>query len=220
MNKSVQIFLFGFLVVSAQNVVSAEVVTATMPIDLKEKIALNRIGSAIAGNKGAAVDAIVNQYKMLADSHKALTPHVTRDPIASAGVSSTVKDDVVKKLRSKIDVSLLKMAHGMAQGGPVRTLIDKALNAKVSWAAEGTQLKKFLEIKAAIFEPSLENFFQEMSTTDLYRLVCELKVILETLHDTMPDGRTLLAGLKAHMIADRQIMKDHAHAGASAEVVQ
>ena len=222
MNKALKNLLFGFLVVFANNIVADTVapVVATMPIDLKEKLALSRIGSAIASNKDQAVPGIISQYQMLAHSSKQLIPHmaVTRDPGASPDDAASVRKQVVQQLRAKLDTNVLKSAHAFAQGGPLRTLVDKALKAKVAWADEGTQLKKFLELNKATFEASLEKFFDEMSTTDLYRLVCELKVILETLHDNIPDGKNLLAGLRAHMLADRAIIKNHSHAPAPAEV--
>lgn len=191
-----------------------------------ENIVLSRLNALFKDDKKGkvAAESIVTQYKALSDTSKELHQHVvpTRDPATSSDQHHHLKKKVVEQLRSKLDTSVLKTAHGMAQMGPLRSLIEKTLDAKIAWAKEeGTQLKKFLALNAKTFENSLEDYFNNLSTIELYRLVCEIKALLEVLHDAMPDGKTLLGGLKAQMMQDQAIIAAHSHpAPVHAEVIE
>ncbi len=195
-----------FVLVAAAPV--AEAVTPdslSLKFTTMENMVLKKVGTLIAGNKSEAARSIVEQHQALTSSVDALGKHVVmRDPVQAAdpAVHHEVKKNVIEKLKAKIDPAVFKTAHSFGQAGPLRTLIDKVLEARVAWAKEGTQLKKFLAINGKEFEKSLANFFEEMQTGELYQLVSELKAILEFLHDALPDGKTLLAGIRANTHAD------------------
>jgi|GEM_PF-6337036 len=224
MKKTFEFSLLSLLVVLF---LSTAVVAAEKEIKYGpgENIVLSRLNALFKDDKKGkvAAESIVIQYKALSDTSKELHQHVlpTRDPVTTSDSHHNLKKKVVEQLRSKLDTSVLKTAHSMAQMGPLRSLIEKTLDAKVTWAKEeGTQIKKFLALNAkTLNDASLNDYFNSLSTTELYRLVCEIKALLEVLHDAMPDGKTLLGGLKEHMARDQAIIAAHSHP-APVEVVQ
>lgn len=159
-----------------------------------EKNLFKRFNSILEGNKEAVVPQILEHYKALQATNKALDKQIepTRDVTVKPTDERQVCKNIVARLRSKIDMGLFKTAHSFGQQAALRGLMDKILKARLAWAREGKA-----EIMAFFAKPvtALEAFFsEELSNLPALSKFCtELLVLAEALRDYLPNGKQLFA---------------------------
>ena len=191
------LFLLSFVLspVSADSGVTPLAPAAGAPdFSFIERNLFKRFNSILGGNKEVVVPQIVEHYNALKATNEALDKQIepTRDITAPSVDERQICQNIVARLRSKLDMNLFKTAHSFGQQAALRGLMDKILKARLAWAREGKA-----EVMTFFARPvnSLESFFtEELSNLSALSKFCtELLVLAEALRDYLPDGKQLFS---------------------------